>query len=139
MYVIDEANIESHGLWFAYATGQIPEGTVLPGDRPEALGVVLNRAKAMYERDKNRPSILIWSLGNESFGGVNFYEMSKYFHEVDPARLVHYEGVAWDPRYPDTTDMISRMYVPAAEIEAYLKENHGKPNSFIKKCYNDCS
>ena len=127
LYVIDEANIESHGLWFAYATGQIPEETVLPGDRPEALGVVLNRAKAMYERDKNRPSILIWSLGNESFGGVNFYEMSKYFHEVDPTRLVHYEGVAWDPRYPDMTDMISRMYVPAAEIEAYLKENRGKP------------
>ena len=49
LYVIDEANIESHGLWFAYATGQIPEETVLPGDRPEALGVVLNRAKAMYE------------------------------------------------------------------------------------------
>ena len=99
LYVVDEANIESHGLWFAHATGLIPEETVLPGDCPEALGVVLNRARAMYERDKNRPSILIWSLGNESFGGINFYEMSRYFHEVDPTRLVHYEGVAWDPRY----------------------------------------
>lgn len=127
LYVIDEANIESHGIWAAHAMGQLPREVTIPGDRPEYRDIVLNRAKSMYERDKNRPSILIWSLGNESFGGSNFLAMSEWFREVDPTRLVHYEGVEWDKRYPQSTDMVSTMYIPAAEIREFLKENRNKP------------
>lgn len=64
---------------------------------------------------------MIWSCGNESFGGKDILEMSKSFHKWDDTRLVHYEGVWWDPRYPETTDMVSSMYTPAAEIREYLK------------------
>ena len=56
------------------------------------LGAVLDRANSMLQRDKNHASVLIWSCGNESFGGRDIYEMSRFFRETDPTRLVHYEG-----------------------------------------------
>lgn len=127
LYVVDETNIESHGLWFAHATGNLPQETVAPGDRPEYHEIVKQRVLSMYERDKNRPSILIWSMGNESFGGVNFWDASNELRARDGSRLIHYEGVSWDPRYPDTTDMKSTMYIFVKDIEAYLKEHREKP------------
>lgn len=127
IYVIDETNLETHGVWDDYLHGRIKQEDLVPGDRPEWLGAVLARAKAMYERDKNHPSILMWSCGNESSGGKNIYEMSKFFRENDTTRLVHYEGIMSDRRYNETSDIESQMYVPVVKIEEYLKEHRDKP------------
>ena len=127
LYMIDETNLETHGTWEAIGRGLVPLEFAIPGDRPEYLQLILDRARSMFERDKNHPSILIWSCGNESFGGSDLQTMHDAFHEWDDTRLVHYEGVHWDPRYPDTTDMVSSMYTPAEEVEAYLKEHREKP------------
>lgn len=123
IYVIDETNLETHGTWSEF----FDKEHIIPNDDPKWLENALDRAKSMYERDKNHPSILIWSCGNESYGGKDIFEMSEYFRSVDPSRLVHYEGVSLDKRYPDTTDMVSRMYTPAKDIEEYLKEHTEKP------------
>ena len=125
IYLIDETNLESHGSW--QKMGQVKPDWVIPGDREDWLDIVLDRAKSMLERDKNHPSILIWSCGNESYGGNDIYEMAQYFRRRDPSRLVHYEGVFHDRRYPGTTDMESRMYALPAQIEEYLRSNPEKP------------
>ena len=127
LYVIDEANLESHGSWDAHMNGLISEEEVVPGDRPEWLAPILDRANSVYQRDKNHPSVLIWSCGNESFGGKNIFEMSQLFRRLDSTRPVHYEGVAHDRRYNDTTDIESQMYTPAAKIEEFLKIHRDKP------------
>lgn len=122
LYVIDETNMETHGTW---AKGMAE--TAVPGDRPEWRAAVLDRANSMLERDKNHPSILLWSCGNESFGGKNIYEMSRLLREKDPSRLVHYEGIFNDRRYPDTSDVESQMYTPAAGVERFIAEHPEKP------------
>lgn len=121
LYVIDETNMETHGSW---ATKR---DWVLPDNRPEWHGAVLDRGRSMLERDKNHACILLWSCGNESWGGSNIFDLSNFFRQRDPSRLVHYEGVANDQRYPDTTDVYSRMYFKAADIEKYLNSNPDKP------------
>ena len=75
-----------------------PIEKALPGDRQEWKDLLLDRVNSMYQRDKNHPSIIIWSCGNESFGGSVIYEMSRLFHALDDTRLVHYEGVCNDRR-----------------------------------------
>ena len=131
LYVIDETNLEAHGVWDAIVFGLEQEDFAVPGSRPEYTGMVLDRARSIYERDKNHACILIWSLGNEAYGGENFRKMSEYFHKADPTRLVHYEGVTHDPDhmvYPDdATDIVSTMYIPAARIREYLKEHRDRP------------
>ncbi len=124
IYLIDETNLETHGTW------QKPDAVpsrILPGSLPLWRGAVLDRARSMYERDKNHPSVLIWSCGNESHGGENIAAMAEYFHQKDPTRLVHYEGIAWDRKYDSITDMESRMYLSPEKIEAYLQKETGKP------------
>lgn len=122
LYVIDETNLETHGVWESIIIGANDLSAAIPGDRPEAYAVVMDRARSMYERDKNHASILIWSCGNESLGGWVFYEMSQHFRRWDPSRLVHYEGVTHDSRYPDTTDIYSTMYYSVDQIRQTLKE-----------------
>lgn len=126
-YMIDECNLESHGSWAGALAWKRDLSEVVPGDRPQWLDLVLDRANSMYQRDKNHPAILIWSLGNEAFGGRNIYEMSRFFHRVDPDRIVHYEGIFNDRRYPGTSDVESQMYTPAEKIAQFLKENRSKP------------
>ncbi|WP_339277397.1 glycoside hydrolase family 2 TIM barrel-domain containing protein [Paenibacillus sp. FSL W8-0426] len=125
VYVIDEMNLETHGSW--QKLGAVEPSWVIPGDRPEWLDIVMDRAVSMVERDKNHPSILIWSCGNESHGGEVIFKVSEYFRTYDPTRLVHYEGVFHDRRFNDTSDMESRMYAKPADIEAYLNDNPEKP------------
>ncbi|NRY62237.1 glycoside hydrolase family 2 TIM barrel-domain containing protein [Clostridium beijerinckii] len=125
IYLIDETNLESHGSW--QKMGQIEPSWNVPGSLPQWQAAVLDRAASMVERDKNHPSVLIWSCGNESYAGEDIYQMSKYFRKKDPSRLVHYEGVTRCREFDDTSDMESRMYAKAAEIEEYLNDNPKKP------------
>ncbi|WP_308797694.1 glycoside hydrolase family 2 TIM barrel-domain containing protein [Agromyces silvae] len=126
LMVIDEMNLETHGLWDRIRYFDAPVEEAVPGDRPEWLPALRERATNMFERDKNHASIVIWSLGNESYGGTNLRDLADWFRSTD-SRPVHYEGVDWDTRYPDTTDIVSRMYTPAAEVEVYLREHRDKP------------
>ncbi|MBR2566654.1 MAG: DUF4981 domain-containing protein [Paenibacillus sp.] len=125
LYVIDEMNLETHGSW--QKLGAVEPSWVIPGDKPEWHDIVMDRAVSMLERDKNHPSILIWSCGNESHGGEVIYKVSQYFKAADPTRMVHYEGVFHDRRFNDTSDMESRMYAKPADIEEFLNDNPTKP------------
>lgn len=126
LYMIDETNLETHGSWMRNGACIRDENTV-PGDNPKWLAAVLDRAKSMVERDKNHPSILIWSCGNESCGGKNIFEMHEYFRKADPSRLVHYESIFWDRRFNDSSDFESQMYPPVAKIKEFLAEHRDKP------------
>ena len=118
LYVIAENNMETHGTWQNSADR---EKTCLPGDRQEWKPLLMDRLEATYETCKNHPSILIWSVGNESFGGTVIRDMAQRFRELDAHRLVHYEGVFNDPRYrTESSDMESQMYPSAASIKAFL-------------------
>lgn len=126
LYVIDEMNLEAHGMWHAVVVGRVPLEGAVPGNLPEWRDILLDRASNMLERDKNHASIVMWSCGNESFGGTNLRDVADHFRSLD-TRPVHYEGVHWDPRFPETTDVVSTMYTPAADIEEYLASNRSKP------------
>ncbi|WP_368218893.1 glycoside hydrolase family 2 TIM barrel-domain containing protein [Blautia obeum] len=126
IYMIDETNLESHGSW------DVAEFTkdytyVVPHDKPEWRDMMLDRANSMYQRDKNHAAILIWSCGNESFGGKDIFEISQFFHKEDPTRLVHYEGLCHDRRYNDTSDMESQMYPSVEAIKEFLAKDSSKP------------
>ncbi|ANW96021.1 hypothetical protein AXE80_06880 [Wenyingzhuangia fucanilytica] len=127
IYVMDEANLETHGL-----RGKL-------SNTPEWSNAFLERAVRMVERDKNHPSIVIWSLGNESGMGPNHAAMSGWIKEMDPTRYVHYEGAqgdATDARYkkeyfnlgkgnptdPKWVDMLSRMYPQAQELQSLIED-----------------
>ncbi len=97
MYVMDEADCETHGL----------RGTL--ASTPDWANAFMDRCIRMAERDKNHPSIIFWSLGNESGYGPNHAAMSAWLHEFDPTRPVHYEGAQSNPD-PSTVDVISRFY-----------------------------
>lgn len=127
IYMIAENNLESHGTWEAYNKGYVDLDFVVPKDKPQWREMMLDRANSCYQRDKNHPAILIWSCGNESFGGKTIYEMSQLFRQLDKHRLVHYEGVFNDRSYNDTSDMESQMYTSVAGIEKFLAENPEKP------------
>lgn len=126
LYLIDETNMETHGSWDPVLRGG-DYSLVIPGDKPQWEAAMLDRVNSIYQRDKNHPAILIWSCGNESYGGSVIKKMSDRFHQLDSTRLVHYEGVFQDRRYNDTSDMESQMYTPAASIAAFLEKNRDKP------------
>lgn len=132
IYLIDETNLETHGLyqWCADRESgwKVPEDREqwqLPQDDELWWPAVLDRARSMLERDKNHPSVLIWSCGNESGGGRSFQRMAEYFRREDPYRLVHYEGIAHDGRYPDSSDVESHMYMLPWDIEKRMEEQPG--------------
>ena len=127
IYMIAENNLESHGTWEAYNKGYVDLDFVVPKDKPQWREMMLDRVNSCYQRDKNHPAILIWSCGNEAFGGKTIYEMSQLFRQLDKHRLVHYEGVFNDRSYNDTSDMESQMYTSAAGIEKFLAEHPEKP------------
>lgn len=125
IYLIDEANLETHGSW--QKLGVCDPSWNVPGSLPEWKECVVDRARSMLERDKNHPSVVIWSCGNESYAGDDIQAMSEFFHERDNTRLVHYEGVFWNRAYSHISDMESRMYAKPADIDEYLSENPEKP------------
>jgi beta-galactosidase len=115
LYVIDEANIESHGMEYH------PDQTL--ADNPEWTHAFLERTSRMVERDKNHPSIIIWSLGNEAGDGANFEATYAWIHERDPSRPVQYEPAGQRPH----TDIVAPMYARIHQLEEYAAEEHDRP------------
>ena len=99
MYVIDETDLECHGFELTGKYDWI-------SNDPEWETAYVSRLERMIERDKNHPCIIMWSLGNESAFGHNFRAMAKRAKEMDPTRLVHYEG----DFEAEVTDVYSTMY-----------------------------
>lgn len=108
IYVLDEANICTHGTRGFLAND------------PRWHNAFLDRAIRLAERDKNHPSVIIWSMGNESGYGPNFAAISGWLHEFDPTRPVHYEGAQGKLVDPPTVDIIGRFY-PRLTTEPYVK------------------
>jgi len=104
IYLIDEVNLESHGLKGYFS------------NVPSWHNAFMERAIRMVERDKNHPSVIFWSLGNESGSGPNHAAMSGWIKDYDPTRPIHYEGAAGEPHDYPYVDMISRMYARIPEI-----------------------
>ena len=115
LYVIGEANIESHGM------GYHPDRTL--GNKPDWKGAHLSRIQRMVERDKNHPSIIMWSMGNEAGDGVNFVAGSEWIHERDSSRPVHYER-ALDR---DHVDVFTPMYPSIDYLEKWASTEHDRP------------
>ncbi len=126
IYMVDEANIESHGLWqeLGLNLGRLPEWKPMHQERLER----------MVERDKNHPSIIIWSMGNEAGDGETFDEMSDWLHERDPSRVVIYEGSAKGGAriIASHSDIQSPMYWSASQVEQYLSEPQRRPIVLIE-------
>jgi beta-galactosidase/beta-glucuronidase len=117
LYVIGETDLESHGMAYTGNMCGLAE-------HPEWEDAHLDRAMRMVERDKNHPSIVIWSLGNEAGYGINFQKMAQWIHASDPTRPVHYEGGF----NAEDLDIVSVMY-PKVEslIEQGENPNEGRP------------
>ncbi|MEV4427484.1 glycoside hydrolase family 2 TIM barrel-domain containing protein [Streptomyces sp. NPDC049602] len=106
LWVIDEGDLETHGFEDLAWQGN-------PVDDPRWTPALLDRAARLVERDKNHPSVVLWSLGNECGTGAGLTAMARWIRDRDPSRLVHYEG----DRSCADTDVYSRMYPPHAEVE----------------------
>ncbi|MXV17065.1 glycoside hydrolase family 2 TIM barrel-domain containing protein [Hufsiella ginkgonis] len=120
LYVMDEANIESHGLW-AGEKIYLPEFAAWR--KP-----FLDRGTAMVERDKNHPSVICWSMGNESGWGKNFDELYAAIKKIDPTRPIHYESKT--PAYANVLsryDIISTMYPSVNEMIRLMNLDPGRP------------
>ncbi|GAA2403029.1 glycoside hydrolase family 2 TIM barrel-domain containing protein [Streptomyces glaucosporus] len=106
LWVIDECDLETHGFVdLGWRNNPVDDERWTPA--------LLDRARLMVERDKNHPSVIVWSLGNECGAGRGLTAMARWIRERDPSRPVHYEN---DPAYPDS-DLHSRMYAPHEEVE----------------------
>jgi len=115
LYVVDEANIESHGMGF--------DADITLGNNPAWMDAHLDRTRRMVERDKNHASIIIWSLGNEAGDGVNFRATSAWIRERDPSRPILYEPAETE----DHVDIIAPMYARDYMLEAYAREHSDRP------------
>ena len=115
LYVVDEANIESHGMGFE-------PGVTLAG-RPDWLAAHMDRTVRMVERDKNHASIIIWSLGNEAGDGANFDSTAAWIRARDPSRPILYEP----SEERDNIDIVAPMYVRPYWLERYARSNADKP------------
>ena len=107
MWVIDECDLETHGFSAVGWRGN-------PSDDPRWEPALLDRAARMVERDKNHPSVIAWSLGNEAGTGRNLAAMARWIRDRDPSRMIHYEG----DRDSTYTDCYSRMYAAPDEVAA---------------------
>lgn len=116
IYLMDETNLESHGL------------RGLLSNVPAWHGAFVERAIRMVERDKNHPSIIFWSLGNETGCGPNHAAMAAWIKDYDPERPVHYEGAVGEPLDPYYVDVMSRMYPKIPQlIQLGTRANEDRP------------
>ena len=115
IYVMDETDLEEHGL----------RGTL--ASDPTWAAAFIDRTQRMVMRDRNHPSVVFWSLGNESGWGPNFAMTAAWIHEYDPTRPVHYEGAQGpDNKDPEYVDVISRFYprVQGEYLNPGVKDNN---------------
>ena len=142
--VIDEADIEAHGPYMLYYKedtdyNRFNRWNKEIADNPQWGGAILDRVQLMIQRDKNRPCILIWSMGNESAYGCNFEKALKWTKEFDPERITQYESARYRNYHEEydysNLDLYSRMYPGLEEIEAYLKHDGSKPFLLVEYCH----
>lgn len=135
-YVIDEADNESHGTGYIYMKDRSTEvwrdrWNRAIADNPEFIEATVDRTKRLVHRDKNRPSVVIWSMGNECAYGCTFEEALSWTKKFDPTRLTHYEGARYrsnDKTYDfSNLDLYSRMYPSLEEIHEYVERKTDKP------------
>jgi beta-galactosidase len=126
LYMVDEANIESHGLW--------QELGINLGKFPEWEPMHQERVERMVERDKNHPSIIIWSMGNEAGDGATFDNMSDWLHARDSSRIVSYEGTAkgGPSIVSEHSDIQCPMYWGASQVLSYVSETQPRPIILIE-------
>ncbi|KAK2593618.1 Beta-galactosidase (Lactase) [Conoideocrella luteorostrata] len=143
LWVMDEADLECHGFYDAVARPlDIPEGmdyekrknltfskaAQFTSNNPTWKGAYVDRMESLIQRDKNHPSVIMWSLGNEAFYGDNHKAMYAYAKKVDPGRLVHYEGDA----HAETADMYSYMYPSVQRLIRHAKEDGVEDGKYEK-------
>lgn len=127
LYVMDEANLEGHCELDRFMRQKTDGSNLVPGSDPIWLPATLARAQAMLERDRNHPSVLFWSCGNECGIGDNLVRMAEYFRKADPSRPVHYENANQDPVYRKISDIAGMMYQPVEDVRKVLKEQTDRP------------
>ena len=124
-YLVAEADLECHGVLFQDGVYDEKHYNILAQD-PEFGPAMLDRVQRCVIRDKNRPSVVIWSMGNESGMGRNFHEALRWTKQYDPSRLTHYERASFPPEGEyinhDNLDLYSRMYPSIPEIDRYFEE-----------------
>lgn len=147
-YVMDEADIESHGTIEIYG-GSYPDEPFIELQSEKKFGLlmkepsyekaVLDRIQRMVQRDKNCTCVLFWSMGNESGYGPNMEKAIQWVKEYDPHRLLNYEGSVWQEEgYVNDTsnlDIYSRMYAPVEFIDEYCQKEGKKPFVHIEYCH----
>ena len=118
LYVIDEANNEAHGLGYGDAT---------IAKNPLYNKEITNRVERMMRRDRNHPSIIVWSLGNESGNGQNFFDAYDFAKVFDPTRPVQYEQGQGGANRDRNSDIFCPMYIRYANAEKYIRDNQDRP------------
>ena len=143
--VIDEADIEAHGPFMLYRKEDTDQNRFYHwnekiADDPAWEKAIVDRVQLMVQRDKNRPSIVMWSMGNESAYGCNFEKALAWTKKFDPDRITQYESARYrnyDITYDyDNLDLYSRMYPSLQEIEDYLKNDGSKPFLLVEYCHS---
>ena len=143
--VIDEADIEAHGPFEIYYkddgfANKSKHWNERIADNPAWEEAIVDRVQRMVQREKNRPCVVIWSMGNESAYGCNFEVALKWTKLFDPERLTHYESARYrnyDVTYNyDYLDLYSRMYPEFEEIEEYLTKDASKPFLLVEYCHS---
>ena len=143
--VIDEADIEAHGPFMLYRKEDTDQNRFRRwnekiADDPAWEKAIVDRVRLMVQRDKNRPCIVMWSMGNESAYGCNFEKALAWTKKFDPDRITQYESARYrnyDITYDyDNLDLYSRMYPSLQEIEDYLKNDGSKPFLLVEYCHS---
>lgn len=143
--VIDEADIEAHGPFMLYRKedtdrNRFHHWNEKIADDPAWEKAIVDRVRLMVQRDKNRSSIIMWSMGNESAYGCNFEKALAWTKKFDPDRITQYESARYrnyDITYDyENLDLYSRMYPSLQEIEDYLKNDGSKPFLLVEYCHS---
>ncbi|MDN5558805.1 MAG: DUF4981 domain-containing protein [Ruaniaceae bacterium] len=143
-YVLDEADNESHGTQAQYLAdlsfpNQVLHWNERIADNPDFLPASMDRMQACVRREKNRPSIVMWSAGNECAYGITFEESLRWTKEFDPSRLTVYESSFYDDKKRkydySVIDVYSRMYPALTEVQEYLDSQPDKPFLLLEYCH----